>query len=209
MPPRTRSPVARVLADLGRALARAGIDWYLFGAQAAILRGLRRTTVDVDVTVFTELDGERLSQSLGRGFALRVPDAKGFARVTRVLPLVHAATKTDVDVVLGTVGLETHFLERAELLDVEGFSVRVPGVEDLVLMKLIAGRERDIEDAFELVCFDPTKVDVASVRDILERIEEGVGEAGLVDRLDAVVRRLPTRPSGVPRSRSRRRREPR
>lgn len=191
MPRRTRSPVARVLADLARALGRAEIDWYLFGAQAAILRGLRRNTVDVDITVITELDGEQLTRALGRVFVLRVPDAAGFARVTRVLPLIHNPTKTDVDVVLGTVGLETHFLDRADMIDVEGVAVRVPNVADLVLMKLISGRSRDLEDAFELACFDPSKLDAASIRETLLRIEEGLGEGGLVERLDAILRRLP------------------
>ena len=45
MPPLTRSPVGFVLADLADGLGRLGVDWYLFGAQAATLRGLRRTTV--------------------------------------------------------------------------------------------------------------------------------------------------------------------
>jgi hypothetical protein len=35
------SPAADVLRDLGRMLDAAGVDWYLFGAQAALLRGAR------------------------------------------------------------------------------------------------------------------------------------------------------------------------
>ena len=44
-------PLAELLTDLGRALARLGVRWYLFGAQAAILYGVARLTADVDVTV--------------------------------------------------------------------------------------------------------------------------------------------------------------
>ncbi|HEY5617144.1 MAG TPA: hypothetical protein VIK60_04325 [Vicinamibacterales bacterium] len=46
-----RSPVAELLADLATALDEAGVAWYLFGAQAAILHGAARLTADVDVTV--------------------------------------------------------------------------------------------------------------------------------------------------------------
>jgi uncharacterized nucleotidyltransferase DUF6036 len=207
MPRRTRSAAARVLADLGRALGRLRIEWYLFGAQAAVLRGLRRNTADVDITVFTELDGEQLAGRLARAFALRVPDAAGFAKRTHVLPLIHNATKMDVDVVLGTLGLETHFLERSEIVDVEGVPVRVPLLADLVVMKLIAGRPRDIEDAYELVAFEPARVPRAEIRAALAEIEQAIGEGGLVERWDAVERRVPgpaKRDGGRPSSRRRR-----
>lgn len=52
MPRQLRSSLARVLADLHELLAAQGLEWYLFGARAAQLRGLRRATVDVDITVF-------------------------------------------------------------------------------------------------------------------------------------------------------------
>jgi hypothetical protein len=48
--PPVRSPVAELLADLSRGFAAAGIRWYLFGAQAAIVYGVARLTADVDVT---------------------------------------------------------------------------------------------------------------------------------------------------------------
>ena len=191
MPPLTRSPVGFVLADLADGLGRLGVDWYLFGAQAATLRGLRRTTVDVDVTaVGVALDGESLTRGLGHAFALRVPDAEEFVRATRVLPLVHRATGIDVDLVLGGPGLESWFLERCESIAVEGTSIRVPCVDDLVLMKLIAGRPRDLEDVIELVAFDPGATDLARLREVLREIETGIGESGLVAALDVVEQRL-------------------
>jgi hypothetical protein len=45
------SPVGELLADLAAAFQQRRVDWYLFGAQAAILHGAARLTADVDVTV--------------------------------------------------------------------------------------------------------------------------------------------------------------
>lgn len=45
------SPADEVIGDLGRILDALAVDWYLFGAQAAFIRGARRMTADVDVTV--------------------------------------------------------------------------------------------------------------------------------------------------------------
>ena len=62
------SPLAEILGQLGAAFARAGVRWYVFGAQAAIPHGAARLSADVDVTV--ELAGsslpDLLSQALDR-----------------------------------------------------------------------------------------------------------------------------------------------
>jgi hypothetical protein len=44
------SPAADAVADFARAVGKLRVTWYVFGAQAAILRGVVRLTADVDVT---------------------------------------------------------------------------------------------------------------------------------------------------------------
>ena len=109
-----RSPIADLLADLGRAFAAAGIDWYLFGAQAAICYGVARLTADVDVTarVPPGVDPGWIDLVESHGFTRRFTDA-GFARRSRVIPIVHDATGLPVDIVLAGPGLEEQFLENA------------------------------------------------------------------------------------------------
>lgn len=102
MPPRTRSPLAHVLADLDAALRPGGHEWYLFEARAAQLRGLRRATVDVDVTIVSAtLDASEILAPLRHAFTLRVADVDDFVRTMRVLPLVHDASSVPADAVLG------------------------------------------------------------------------------------------------------------
>ena len=48
--PEPRSAVAEVLLALRTAFDELGADWYLFGAQAALVYGAARLTADVDVT---------------------------------------------------------------------------------------------------------------------------------------------------------------
>lgn len=50
-PSRRPSPLATTFAALARAFAKAGVRWYVFGAQAAIFYGVARATADIDVTV--------------------------------------------------------------------------------------------------------------------------------------------------------------
>lgn len=169
------STTADVLRDLGRMLDAAGVDWYLFGAQAALLRGLRRSTADVDVTVLPgALTTEELLRRLSGGFVLAVEDHDRFVARTRVLPLRHRATQMPVDLVLGGPGLEEHFSSRCEQLIVDEQTVRVPLAEDLVLMKLLAGRPQDLDDAAALV---RAGADLSEVEPMVEAVAEGLGEA--------------------------------
>lgn len=72
--PRRRSPFARLFADLAGALGKIGVDWYLFGTQAALLYGATRVTADVDVTVRlgTRAVDELIASLRDKGFVLRI-----------------------------------------------------------------------------------------------------------------------------------------
>jgi hypothetical protein len=169
-------PVAEALRDISRVLDRLGIGWYLFGAQAALLRGSRRLTADIDLTLFPGEDGVEplLAELCEAGLALRVPDAPDFVAATRVLPLYHKATQIPVDLVLGGAGLEEHFLAGSERLDLGGFSVPVPCTEHLVVMKLLAGRAKDLDDALAMV--RTSRPDLQAVEDLVDAIAVGLGE---------------------------------
>lgn len=145
-------------------------------------------TADVDVTVLpgTVTTHEIVSRLAG-DFELRVPDQDGFVARTRVVPLVHRATTMPVDLVLGGPGLEEHFLSRCESLTMGGRSVRVPVAEDLVLMKLIAGRPHDLDDAAALV---RAGAELSEVEPMVEAVAEGLGEDDVRRALEEVKRRV-------------------
>jgi hypothetical protein len=179
------SPFVDVLAALGRAFDRAGVRWYLFGAQAAILHGAARLTADVDVTV--HLDGtatEVLAGALlASGFTLRVPDPEFVAR-TRVLPVVHAPSGIPADVVLAGPGIEELFLARAKVVDVDGARVPVACAEDVIVMKLLAGRPKDVDDVVAILAAHPDDLDLNLVRGTVRMLEEALDQGDLSPALD-------------------------
>lgn len=86
--PSARSPLAEVLADLGRAFGAIGVRWYLFGAQAAILYGAARLSADVDVTVALGDRGvaELLAALDATGFEARVPEPRTWSSPSPARP---------------------------------------------------------------------------------------------------------------------------
>jgi hypothetical protein len=146
-----------------------------------------RATADVDVTV---LLGARTTKTLADaleagGFSLRVADAR-FVAATRVLPIVHRASKLPVDVVLGGPGLEEHFAESAEEIRVGRTAVPVARPRDLVLMKVLAGRPKDLEDAATLMRADPSLIASDDLSAAAAEVAKALGEDDVVRNLKSV-----------------------
>ena len=187
-----RSPIAELLADLGRAFAAAGIDWYLFGAQAAICYGVARLTADVDVTarVPPTVDAGWIEIIESHGFTRRFTDA-GFTRRSRVIPIVHHATGLPVDIVLAGPGLEEQFLARAAMQRIDDVEVPVIDISDLVVLKVLAGRPKDVEDLAVLIRLNEASIDHARVRAVLRDLENALGQSDLLRTFEAVRRGTP------------------
>jgi predicted nucleotidyltransferase len=182
--------VAAVLADVARALNELGVRWYVFGAQAAIHYGSPRSTADVDLTI--EADPARYPDLLDAfsrvGIWARVDLDSQFVHRTRVLPLVHSSGM-DIDVVLAGPGLEELFMDNARLTSIGGTTVPMASATDIVVMKVLAGRPKDLEDVAGIVRASPSSLDLARVRELLEGLGELLDRADLVSSLDAILER--------------------
>ncbi|CAN5869722.1 hypothetical protein BH11MYX4_BH11MYX4_59780 [soil metagenome] len=176
-----RSPVDEALADLARAFDTLGVGWFLFGAQAAIIYGSTRVTEDIDVTVaLGDHPPKALAAALARaGFTHRFGDSAAFVEKTRVLPVVHGPTGMPVDVVLAGPGLEELFLRRRRRHRRGGASIPVASPEDLIVMKLLAGRPRDLEDVRAVLRGQGEKLDLGSLVETLRLLEEALAQDDL------------------------------
>ena len=185
------SPIGEVLAALGTCFDSLGVRWYLFGAQAAIFHGVARLTADVDVTVLPEphSTGRLASAMEANGFRLRVTATDDFVARTRVLPFVHSATRLPVDVVLAGPGIEEQFLDRAEFHVLEGVRVPIAAAEDLVTMKILAGRPKDLDDAKGMLRARAEEIDLDHVRRMLQLLEEALSQSDLIPQLEQLIRR--------------------
>ena len=175
------SPIADLLADLAAALDRAGVSWYLFGAQAAILYGAARLTADVDVTIQLP-EALSLAELVGSfeegGFRQRIPDPTFIDR-TRVIPFVHIKSGLPLDMVLAGPGLEERFFARVKVRDIDRIPVRVASAEDIVVMKVLAGRPKDLDDVVAIVAAQEGRLDFSYIRETLAALEQALSQRDL------------------------------
>ncbi len=140
-------------------LTARGVDFVVIGGVAVILLGSPRVTQDLDICFAP--DRENL-EALGRALVeldgrLRgvdeelpvVPDEKTLSRV-ELLTLNTSAGKLDVHARPKGAPPYPTLRRNARRLDIGGLAVLVASTEDLIAMKLAAGRTRDLADVEEL-----------------------------------------------------------
>jgi hypothetical protein len=183
--------VAEALGALSRAFARAPLRWYVFGAQAVLAYGRPRLTADLDATVDAGPERAAELQALlaPEGVELRAPLPPGFVERTRVLPLWHQASGLPIDLVLAGPGLEQEMLANARPLALGGVTVPVISPEDLVVVKILAGRPKDLEDAAGVLELQLPHLDVERCRRLLGLLEEALGRSDLRHELQRLVTR--------------------
>lgn len=175
--------LGEALSRLSRCLDSLGLQYAVIGGVAVIMRGYLRATADVDA-VALDLDDrlEELAANLGQ-FGLHLRDSNlGQTRLRRVV-LIEAAGGTGIDLAMGVIPFEVNLTNRAQAMDVgTGQEVPIASVEDLLVMKLIALRDRDKDDVMRLMELYPDidrEAILATVTEFAEALEspETVAEA--------------------------------
>lgn len=129
----------------------------IIGGVAVGLLGKPRYTADVDAVVL--LSTKKISNFLqlahAENIVPRIENAEDFARKSRVLLLKYAPTETEIDISLGIMPFEEEMIERGEIKSFANLSARLPTPEDLIIMKAIAHRPKDLEDIRTIVDKNP------------------------------------------------------
>lgn len=153
------------LADLTQWLEAAGVPAMIVGGIAASILGRPRATRDIDTLAVAPDEKwiQLLRSSKAHGILPRIENPLEFARRTRVLLLRHTESGIDIDIILSGLPFEAEAVSRATVYDLGGVQVRLPQVEDLLMMKAIAHRPQDLRDIEGLLDVFPT-ADVESVQ---------------------------------------------
>ncbi len=81
------------------------------------------------------------------GIEPRIAQAEDFARRNRVLLLRHIASQTEIDISLGVLPFEYEMVDRSQVHRIDDqLEIHLPTPEDLIIMKAIAHRPKDLLD---------------------------------------------------------------
>jgi hypothetical protein len=183
--------VALALESLAAAFEELGAPAMLIGGMAVIARGVPRTTLDIDAAVWAEgLDLDRTLAVFARhGFTPRIEAARAFAERHQVLLLRHGSSGTPLDVSLAWLEFERDALARATPVDFGAAVLKVAEVEDLVVYKAVAWRERDRTDIERLLAVNRSGIEFGRIRSLVAEFATLLDEPERVAEFEALLAR--------------------
>ena len=139
------------VAEAGSILEELALPYMLIGALAVSAWGEARATLDVD-----------------------------FAAETRVLPML-SCQGIRLDLLFAALPAERDMIARAHTRQLGGRPIRIAAVEDLIWMKLISERPKDMEDAMRLLRRFRGTLDRAYLEPKLRELSEAFARQDILD----------------------------
>lgn len=182
------TPLLAPIQALQNLLSQFKDQGVIIGGVAASLLGAPRYTVDLDAMILLGL--EELPQLLEKAAALgiepRIADPAAFTRRSRVLLLRHTASGTDIDLSLGILPFEVEMVERSSIVEIGVLKLRLPTPEDLIIMKAVAHRPKDVEDIRAITNSHPD-LDKERIRFWVEQFGEALDLPGLWKEIEKIL----------------------
>lgn len=142
-------PFLEPLESLQRLLSRFNERGVIIGGAAVSILGKARYTEDIDAMFLLSIKDipQLLEVASEEGIEARIDNAAEFARKSRVVLLKHVISNTNIDLSLGVLPFEQEIVERSVVHQVDAtLQLRLPTPEDLIILKAIAHRPKDMED---------------------------------------------------------------
>jgi predicted nucleotidyltransferase len=141
-------PLLAPIRAVQRLIEASDDQGIIIGGVAASILGKPRLTADADAMLLLSIEDIPLliAQAEQEGLVPRLPDVEEFARRSRVILLRHDESGIDVDISLGLLPFEVEAVERSQEYDIGSLQVRLPTPEDLIILKAVAHRPKDMLD---------------------------------------------------------------
>jgi predicted nucleotidyltransferase len=142
-----------LLKKIAKSLSREGIEYMIIGGQAVLIYGEPRLTKDIDITLGINVDELEKIPEIVRKLKLKllVSDPEKFVKETFVLPVLDKKTGFRVDFIFSFSEYKRTAIKRVNKIKIDKVEVNFASVEDVIIHKIVAGRERDLEDVRKII----------------------------------------------------------
>lgn len=155
--PAVLEPLLAPIAAIQKVIEKLDDQGVIIGGVAASLLGQPRLTADADALLLLSIDEvpTLIELAQAEGLHPRLPDVVDFARRSRVVLLRHTESGIDVDISLGLLPFEVEAVERSQEHQAGSLTVRLPTPEDLIILKAVAHRTKDMLDIEAVLASQP------------------------------------------------------
>jgi len=133
--------------DMLQALVDEKVRFLLVGAYALAAHGYPRATMDIDIWVLpSNENADAVLRALTRfGAPLHNLQRLDLVKEDTVFQIGVAPRRIDILTTASGLQFETAYHNSIEV-DLEGFTVRIPSIADLIVNKQTSGRKKDLAD---------------------------------------------------------------
>jgi len=162
----------------------------IIGGIASSLLGKARLTADLDAMIILSMENipDLLETAEKLGIYPRMENAAEFARKNRVLLLRHRDSATNIDISLGILPFEKEVVERSRQVVVGSIKIQLPTPEDLIIMKAVAHRPKDMLDIQGIANANPN-LDRKRIEFWVRQFAEALDQAELWTDVEILLKR--------------------
>ncbi|MFQ5602560.1 MAG: nucleotidyl transferase AbiEii/AbiGii toxin family protein [bacterium] len=182
------APLLNTLRDLMNWFQTEQVKGMVIGGVAASLLGRPRFTRDVDALVLLEESrwAEFLTQGAQYNFIPRISDALKFAQTSRHFLLRHKPGGIDLDIAFAALPFEENSIANAITFDIGNLMLRLPNPEDLIIMKAVASRPKDLIDIESLIDANST-LEYSRIRLVVQEFADALDMPDLIENLEKIL----------------------
>jgi len=172
------NPLIQSLKEVCSFLDEAAVEYILVGGLAVGIWAEPRATVDIDFLVSIHInDVEDLKQRLTESnrFVFIYDKPMVFGKITFLRATIKSNTDISVDFLFADDEFKNRALQRKESVKVNDFSVNISSPEDLIILKLLSGREQDRLDARKILDIQRENLDWVYLQTWSEKLGIGIG----------------------------------
>ena len=174
-------------------LSSASVPYLIIGGVAVATIGQPRATGDVDVIGYvpTEKAIDLVDAAIAAGFTV-APDERETLHATGTLRFRKG--KFQLDIILASLPFEDDARARSRKHRLFGRLVPLPTPEDLILFKVLAGRDKDMVDAVGVARRHLARLDRRYLHEAVQAVCEVAEDLEPQRRLDEVLRKASSAP---------------
>jgi len=165
------------------------VRYLVVGGLAVVVVGEPRTTADADVIVFVSpAEADSLIRAAAEaGFDLQADVERERLSCTGTMRFRRG--RFQLDLITASLPFEETARERATRHELFGVSLPFPSPEDLILFKILAGRDKDMLDATGIARRHRGRLDIPYLEQTLLAICDAAEDVSLWGRLQRVIAR--------------------
>ena len=188
-------PFRAAIESLQRLLHKFNDRGVIIGGVAVGFLGKPRFTADIDAVFLlsTKDIPHSLELAQAENTVPRILDAEDFARKNRVLLLKYMPTDTDINVSLGILPFEEDMVARSSTKSFANLSIRLPTPEELIIMKAIAHRQKDLED-IRTIADNYPDLDMKGIEEWVKSFGDALEQPDLWDQVKSLLGYIGLRP---------------